>query len=795
MADSENVCPNSQHHRSQGKHPSLPIAPSGKINTRYGGKDVSFGPNVAELTALFSKPSKPSSHMNDLSGRQKRRMEMLQERRLQQVLKQRSMGSGTSSSLTNKPGVANLSMHAKTSISLGRQKGNDKNDSILNRDMDFFGRQEAGNADRVECLKLAPDAIQMDITSIPVDECTTLCTVDKIARIMTLTLRLIMLGLALYEVQLHCAATSTFIRSNLQALSIYFRHITYHASITLEASRKLCLQLIPLQCWCWEMWFHVTWKVFVEKYHHVIRIINAYADRVFDQLSWDNGLHLLFVTTLLIRCVLNLMAMASRRWYTSDASGSKRNIFSISVAFLAGLSCWLVLLPLFDECEITTTRLGKYCFFIRTNAPTRLKDDVAKIAKVSNPRYSLFDVMAFRFYKNSTIFATSKVRSQIRKELHGAVMSPFKFHGRLRKLLMIPKWAKFLAPLIGTCNKLRGHILDMIRKKHQHVKSKAAQKRWREVMLALSKQSKLERAVLQLQKSFREKRQHTAKRRYELLSSNRCSRMSKRIRRTLLEEHAQARSKLEKIEEINHQRQVRRQVSQDERTNISKHKQLTRKKNKRLLLSPKTSFAVVWKCVAIICVVLEISQIIFAPMLSGEMTKMPLDKFLSKVLLATGCEEKVKKAVAPSIVVPFMNEFTANLCTTSSINQTWLAVVRVIATILVPTVNAIFFLDVFITFFTGELTPSGSLVPKPFFARFILPGIGLQLIVNPTMIAFSKLTKRAIELAIEIGPSLSMHVILAFAPFTVLLYDNILDLVFDFVEKQNKIISRRSIFD
>ncbi len=314
-------------------------------------------------------------------------------------------------------------------------------------------------------------------------------------------------------------------------------------------------------------------------------------------------------------------------------------------------------------------------------------------------------------------------------------------------------------------------------------------------MLALSKQSKLERAVLHLQKSFREKRQHTAKRRYELLSSNRYSRMSKRIRRTLLEEQDLARSKLKKIEEINHQRQISRQVSQDERTNISKHKQLTRKKNKRLLLSPKTSFAVVWKCVAITCVVLEISQIIFAPMLSGEMTKMPLDKFLSKVLFATGCEEKTRKAVAPSIVVPFINEFTANLCTTSSIKQTWLVVVRVIATALVPTVNAIFFLDVFITFFTGELTPSGGLVPKPFFARFILPGIGLQLIVNPTMIEFSKLTKLAVELAIQIGPSLSLHVILGFVPFVVLLYDNILDVVFDFVEKQNKIISGCSFFD
>jgi hypothetical protein len=52
-------------------------------------------------------------------------------------------------------------------------------------------------------------------------------------------------------------------------------------------------------------------------------------------------------------------------------------------------------------------------------------------------------------------------------------------------------------------------------------------------------------------------------------------------------------------------------------------------------------------------------------------------------------------------------------------------------------VSIVCFLDVFITFFTGELdSETGNLNPKPFFPRWIL-GLVLQLLVNPAMEAVS----------------------------------------------------------
>ncbi len=53
-------------------------------------------------------------------------------------------------------------------------------------------------------------------------------------------------------------------------------------------------------------------------------------------------------------------------------------------------------------------------------------------------------------------------------------------------------------------------------------------------------------------------------------------------------------------------------------------------------------------------------------------------------------------------------------------------------------IAVICFFDVFVKFFTGELDPmTGELKPKPFFRRWIIPGLLLQLLVNPAIYTFS----------------------------------------------------------
>lgn len=64
-----------------------------------------------------------------------------------------------------------------------------------------------------------------------------------------------------------------------------------------------------------------------------------------------------------------------------------------------------------------------------------------------------------------------------------------------------------------------------------------------------------------------------------------------------------------------------------------------------------------------------------------------------------------------------------------------------------------YLLDVFITFFTGDFHPeNGMLMPKPFFHRWIFPGLVLQLLVNPHMKGLSEWTCEMLCDLFQLGP-------------------------------------------
>lgn len=68
--------------------------------------------------------------------------------------------------------------------------------------------------------------------------------------------------------------------------------------------------------------------------------------------------------------------------------------------------------------------------------------------------------------------------------------------------------------------------------------------------------------------------------------------------------------------------------------------------------------------------------------------------------------------------------------------------------------SIVMFLDVGITFFTGELdNVTGHLVPKPFVKRWIVPGILIQLLLNPRMMEVSAAVKAFVRHTVsDVGP-------------------------------------------
>jgi hypothetical protein len=481
------------------------------------------------------------------------------------------------------------------------------------------------------------------------------------------------------------------------------------------------------------------------------------------------------------------------------------------------LLCCLAILPLFDNNTCTTnnndystcdlspfikwsssTQQQHYDWWYSTTTTTNAT--TKNVIIVTHPRYSIVDILINKVYQQITASIKTKITERVIREAYYGLLRPFHFHTKLRKLLRALHYIKFIGPLIGTCNKCRGHVLDMIAKRRLYCKSKLAQKYWTRVIDELSCQTNQERVVLILQRRFREKRERISRRRFALLSSSssqilntntidNVQHLHDRMRTQLADECLKSKTSLRKIELIEEKQKLLQQITMLDRGNITQHKHTERTRKKRLLLSPRTNFAVLWKYVTISCALIEISQFIFAPSLVGEMKKMPLDVFLGKVIM-------IGQRGYNSIF--YYND------------NVLIVVSHIVITTLVATINTITFLDVFITFFTGEIiaqtststannntvTPSSStvvLVPKSFFTRWIIPGIGLQLIVNPTMSLFSSGAKYLFvhvivmqnHHGIVVGPSLLLHLLLSIMPFVIVIYDRILDVIFDFVERQN----------
>lgn len=487
-----------------------------------------------------------------------------------------------------------------------------------------------------------------------------------------------------------------------------------------------------------------------------------------DSSSWQQMMNVGFVFALVVKAT----------YKSADAAREKETWMQKAACFMRHLMFWAVTIPLFHKCSASTDNV---CFL-----PTKLASHQGLASSgACIPSYSLFDVAVTNRYRavlsQLKSMIKGKLLSQVWKEIQRALSNPFKFHARVQKGLVILKWAKYLGPLMGTFNKFRGNLLDMAKKRRQHRVSKAALKRWYDVIDALSKQSKSEQAVVQLQKAFRERRVEKTKKRQLLMANRRW------VRNKLEEEERLTRTKLEQIELRNIVREQRRQVSLEERRGITLHRESARKLMKRLLFNPKNYFSVIWKYVAVSSVALEIMTILFAPVLSGDVKKMPLDQFIVKVLLGSRPQcNKTAKRVATSLLIPSIGSISDITCSASKVKQIWFVAAHVIATILVPVVNCICFLDVFITFFTGELSNNGTLEPKPFFQRWVLPGPVLQIFVNPTMASIKMAMWNAVGASIKIGPGLCLHCLLTCGVFAVYLYDRLFDTILDFVVKINE---------
>jgi len=438
----------------------------------------------------------------------------------------------------------------------------------------------------------------------------------------------------------------------------------------------------------------------------------------------------------------------------------------------------------------------------------------------------------------------SKLRQIVRKLRPAAIKTvvstafrnPRRFQLRLKQILTAVRWIKYLAPLVGAINKLKGNVDDMRNKRRQ----KRIADKQRRVQQLLWKTTPLHiretQAATIIQRAHRAHMRrkaltvkgltsswgdtkHVAAIRIQGALRSYMFRARWRLRQKTSEFKRLCDMQQEKKEDLDGQAKKRLFELQDELC-----AEASRLINKRLLLRPNTRFAVAWKVLFVVAVVLEVTQLALQPWFEshtnhGVGQHMSMPDFIALSFIPTRASQREECGYIPERMGVFPLDFFSTrkgrnrldvasmpwYCTQpgSSIQEAYSDAVSLL---LVPApvsewpacrkskakwrqsdkgdsrrwycrqpysylhriyrhvfdylldqfiiiISFVCFLDVFVTFFTGEIHAlTGELIPKPFFSRWFFPGLALQLLVNPQVASVANGIAAFWNTVIDVGP-------------------------------------------
>lgn len=393
-----------------------------------------------------------------------------------------------------------------------------------------------------------------------------------------------------------------------------------------------------------------------------------------------------------------------------------------------------------------------------------------------------------------------------------AVRNPFRFKKRLGEILTYLRWVKYLVPMIGAFNKLKENSMDLYKKILQYRQARIAQKirasRWKNMS---EEQRKLE-AVTRMQAIFRARSVKKNQKALRIFTMNKELFAVIKIQNRIRQKAVNAKKKVEeKRKELKKLQGRRRDITndltfQDKMRTIELRDELRLREKiveeQRSLLRPNTNFAVLWKTLFVFTVLLEILQLILG---ESDDEKRSLEDILSSALLPVdGCEdmEAQRKTGPLKKVGNFFKNISRKKNNTEIATSSGLSVCKAILppfkryqlllihyfiSYFVYVVSTICFLDVFVTFFTGDLHPENGIIePKPFFKRWVAPGILVQLLTNPTMKNVSGIVKSVAGFINETGPGRVARWIFAIEPLMSFFWLRISEMAKSFVQAENK---------
>eukprot|EP00581_Thalassiosira_minuscula_P012821 CAMPEP_0183716076 /NCGR_PEP_ID=MMETSP0737-20130205/10100_1 /TAXON_ID=385413 /ORGANISM="Thalassiosira miniscula, Strain CCMP1093" /LENGTH=640 /DNA_ID=CAMNT_0025945285 /DNA_START=1 /DNA_END=1920 /DNA_ORIENTATION=+ len=432
-------------------------------------------------------------------------------------------------------------------------------------------------------------------------------------------------------------------------------------------------------------------------------------------------------------------------------------------------------------------------------------DELYAITKTT--KYCLGYVLLVRCYKNVSLAASAYIEALRKRALKFlaifAIRRPLTFRRRLRKTLAALRWIKYIAPLIATGNKLREALRDLQKRHRQKKDAKQAKMVKKLLWEQATPDQRRERAALAIQRNYRGYRR---RRSYRAMCKIRARRVDAatlaatiKIQAKLRQRAVQARANvLRKKKELEMLRireyyskgigkktkglrnKSKRRMYQLEDELLQKVKKI---KDRKMLLRPNTRFSFYWRGLFSICLILEITYLALEPRVAkyrgveiGSMG-MVLEHYLvpdpinewPQCQSVFSFESNQLGVHVDTWRIPKKKKRKENksggddaagqppwYCYKpfANIQKSFASLLRYIIKHLLVVISIICFMDVFVTFFTGEICPeTGCLQPKPFVERWLVPGLILQLLLNPMMVEVSAAIGRLWTWAHHIGPA------------------------------------------
>ncbi|CAB9529725.1 expressed unknown protein [Seminavis robusta] len=386
-----------------------------------------------------------------------------------------------------------------------------------------------------------------------------------------------------------------------------------------------------------------------------------------------------------------------------------------------------------------------------------------------------------------------KIVATVRKTVGGAVRHPLQFYRKAQSALTALRWIKYLQPILGNTNKLIGNLKDLAKKYRQRQEFLLMQKVRRKMFREMNTPQRREYAARKIQGLFRGNQARKHIRAVKLLRGNEEAMAALRLQAIFRRKLKEARARIKRRKKELKQLQAKAELDQEKkaenqslRMNAQErlrlyqleeevNKESLRILQRRLLIKPDTRFAVTWRVIFCVCVVCEISMLVCNPLLkkykdhSGNplTVQNQVKEFLIPLpvseLKECSCEphsriggwgDKLKHRFLHDEEPPHCDELPWYCLHPYSTARAWYSnALEFLIDEFLLVIGLVMFWDVPISFFTGDYDKdSGSLIPKHWFPRWVLPGLVLQFIVNPHMKATGKLVGRLFGKTFELGP-------------------------------------------